>query len=171
MTKPFMASSFGAILLLLGIANFSLAQNQDDKDDIKKAKIQSILKAQTKAWNDGDLPRFMETYWKSDELSFCSGGKTTFGWQATLDNYVKGYAPPKQMGKLHFDGLNIMMIESHSALVLGQWHLKMKDDVKRDGNFSLVVKKTDLGWKIIHDHSSELEKKDEELPNKTNKKR
>jgi ketosteroid isomerase-like protein len=49
------------------------------------------------------------------------------------------------------------MIESNSALVLGQWHLQMKDHTNRDGNFSLVVKKLTSGWKIIHDHSSSLE--------------
>ena len=119
--------------------------------------IESILLKQVKAWNDGDLEKFMDTYWKSDKLTFSSGGKTTYGWKATLDNYKKSYAPPKEMGHLHFDGLEISMIESNSALVLGRWHLKMKDVTKRDGNFSLVVKKMGSSWKIIHDHSSSLD--------------
>lgn len=127
---------------------------EDDTATIKK-----ILEAQTNAWNEGDLEKFMMTYWKSDKLTFCSGGKTTYGWQATLDNYRKSYSSPESMGRLNFDGLEISMIESNSALVLGRWHLTMADDSKRDGNFSLVVKKLGDHWKIIHDHSSSLEPK------------
>ncbi len=128
--------------------------NAVEKD---RALIESVLKDQVNAWNEGDLVKFMDTYWKSDKLTFSSGGQTTSGWQATLDNYKKNYAPPNQMGQLHFDELAISMIESKSALVLGNWHLKMKDGEKRDGNFSLVVKKLESGWKIIHDHSSSLD--------------
>ena len=123
------------------------------------------------AWNEGDLKKFMQMYWKSDKLTFSSSGKTTHGWQPTLDNYKKSYSPPKEMGKLHFDELKIMMIESKSALVLGNWHLKMKDDTKLDGNFSLVVKQFDDGWKIIHDHSSTLKKDDEEGESKDEEKK
>jgi ketosteroid isomerase-like protein len=93
-------------------------------------------------------------------LTFSSGGKTTYGWQSTLDNYKKSYPTPEKMGQLHFDELEISMIEAKSALVLGKWHLRMKNELKRDGNFSLVVKKFDSGWKIIHDHSSSLETKE-----------
>jgi len=133
------------------------AQEQIDNSTKAGSEIADLLVAQTNAWNEGDLEKFMQTYWKSDKLTFSSGGKTTYGWDATLANYRKSYAPPNEMGKLNFDHLEIMTIESNSALVLGQWHLQMKDLTKRDGNFSLVVRKLKSGWKIIHDHSSTLE--------------
>ena len=60
------------------------------------------------------------------------------------------------MGKLRFDNLEFVELAPNAALVLGQWHLKMKEDERRDGNFSLVFKKMKNGWKIIHDHSSRL---------------
>ncbi len=99
----------------------------------------------------------MQTYWKSDKLTFSSGGKTTYGWQATLDNYKRSYPTVEKMGKLHFDGLDISMIESNSALVIGDFHLKMANKELVDGNFSLVVKRFVQDWKIIHDHSSALD--------------
>lgn len=136
-----------------------VAPGKNDVFNNEIALIKKILAAQTKSWNDGDLDKFMATYWNSDQLTFCSGGKTTTGWQATLDNYRKSYATPEKMGRLNFDGLEVSMIESKSALVLGRWHLRMEDDSKRDGNFTLVVKKIGNNWKIIHDHSSELKPK------------
>ncbi len=125
-------------------------------DEGEKKVLTEILTRQTTAWNQGDLQTFMQTYWKSDELTFSSGGKTTRGWQATLDNYVKGYAPPKEMGHLNFDHLEISLLNPEAALILGHWHLKMSKGDNRDGNFSLVVKKIDGQWKIIHDHSSSM---------------
>ena len=92
------------------------------------------------------------------ELTFSAGGKTTRGWQATLDRYVQNYAPPKEMGTLTFDHLETTLFEKNAALILGDWHLKMEKGENRNGNFSLVLRKIQGEWRIIHDHSSTLEK-------------
>ncbi len=122
--------------------------------DATKQTITQLLTVQAEAWNAGNLEKFMETYWKSDKLTFSSGGNTTRGWQATLDRYKKNYSTREKMGVLHFDELDVTIIESQTALVLGNWHLRFADGNKADGNFSLVVTKIDNAWKIIHDHSS-----------------
>ncbi len=49
-------------------------------------QISAILSAQSSAWNRGDIDAFMDHYWKSDRMSFNSGGKTTRGWAATKAN-------------------------------------------------------------------------------------
>ena len=127
------------------------------KDSLER-ELEELLENQVSAWNDGNLVKFMDTYWKSPKLTFSSGGKTNFGWQATLDNYKKAYPTPEKMGKLHFEKLTVSRIEAGSALVLGNWHLRMADGQERDGNFSLVIRKFGERWEIIHDHSSELKK-------------
>jgi len=118
--------------------------------------IESLLKLQDGCWNRGDIEGFMETYWKSEKLTFSGGGKTTRGWQATLDRYKTSY-PRDKMGQLHFDGLETTLYSDHVAVVLGKWHLDINGE-KKDGNFSLVMKKFDGQWKIVHDHSSTLDK-------------
>ena len=135
------------------------AATPQDSTGIREAaeEIRSILDEQTAAWNDGDLPRFMQPYWKSADLTFSAGGKTTRGWQATLDRYVRRYAPPKEMGTLSFDHLETTIIANDAALVLGDWHLKMNKGADQNGNFSLVLRKIDDEWKIIHDHSSSID--------------
>lgn len=125
--------------------------------DSAEKSIEQILKVQAQCWNDGDIEGFMTTYWKSDDLTFSGGGKTTRGWQATLDRYKKSY-PRGKMGKLTFDGLEISMLGEDAALVLGYWHLQLPTDNEstelKEGNFSLVLRKMSGSWKIIHDHSS-----------------
>ncbi len=133
-----------------------------------KREVSRVLIVQADAWNRGKLDEFMGTYWKSKELSFSSGGKTTFGWQATYDRYQKGYAPPKEMGKLKFSNLMVTAIEKQSALVLGNWHLTKSDGSNPHGNFSLVLKKFNGQWKIIHDHTSLLGQTPDDQPKKPN---
>lgn len=156
--------SFAVLMMSLSscLANDANAQGAKQQTinskDALESELEELLENQVSAWNDGNLEKFMDTYWKSPKLTFSSGGKTNFGWQATLDNYKKSYPTPEKMGKLHFDKLLVSRIEASSALVLGNWHLRLADAQERDGNFSLVIRKFGEHWKIIHDHSSELQK-------------
>jgi ketosteroid isomerase-like protein len=150
-------SIFG-ILLSAPVAGS--AQDTGSLDSAKQNQIEQelerILAEQARCWNEKDIEGFMQTYWKSDQLTFSGGGKTVRGWQATLQRYKAKY-PPEKMGRLSFDHLETTLLSEGAALVLGQWHLSYDDD-KADGNFSLVLRKINSKWKIIHDHSSTLEK-------------
>lgn len=114
--------------------------------------ISTTLHDQAAAWNDGDIERFMEPYWHSDELTFSSSGEVTRGWQATLARYRLRYPDRDAMGRLTFSGLDVMPLNSDAALVLGRWRLDRAEPV--GGAFSLVFRRIDGHWVIIHDHTS-----------------
>ncbi|MFM8187667.1 MAG: YybH family protein [Pirellula sp.] len=116
--------------------------------------LHGLLKNQQDAWNQGEIVRFMEAYWKDPMLTFSSGGKTTRGWQATLDRYRAKYPDAKAMGKLTFDALETNRLDSDSALTLGNWKLEKENPAQ--GNFTLVWQRIQGHWKIVHDHSSLL---------------
>jgi beta-aspartyl-peptidase (threonine type) len=121
--------------------------------DSIRAVVQSILRAQEDAWNRSDIDAFMEHYWKSELLTFSSGGKTTRGWKQTLNRYRERYPTSEKMGQLKFSGLEITPLSESAALVLGQWNLNRESE-PLSGNFSLVVRKFEDRWLIIHDHTS-----------------
>jgi uncharacterized protein (TIGR02246 family) len=123
--------------------------------DSIRAAVESILRAQEDAWNRGDIDAFVEHYWKSDALTFSSGGKTTRGWTETVNRYRERYPTPEKMGRLRFSGLEITTLGDSAALVLGQWNLERESEPV-SGNFSLVVRKFDDRWQIIHDHTSRM---------------
>jgi ketosteroid isomerase-like protein len=129
------------------------------------AEIKRVLLQQAEAWNRGDIDAFMEHYWKSDSLSFSSGGRTTRGWQATKDNYRRRYPTRDEMGKLSFSQLEITPIGSDGALVLGNWRLERTSPV--GGNFSLVLRRIEGRWLIIHDHTSRAQVTDSSKPQAT----
>jgi ketosteroid isomerase-like protein len=121
---------------------------------MERAAIQRVLDDQAKAWNKGDLPGFMKGYLESDELSFFSGDKKTKGWKATLERYQKRYqGEGKEMGKLAFEELSIELLGDDHALVRGRYRLQMKSETPT-GIFTLILRKTPVGWRIIHDHTS-----------------
>lgn len=119
------------------------------------AEISSILKAQQEAWNRGDIDAFMEHYWKDEDLTFSSEGKTTRGWTATLARYRERYPTPEKMGRLQLSNLEITPLGDSAVLVLGQWKVE-REGGPLSGNFSLVVRKFEQRWLIIHDHTSRM---------------
>ncbi len=63
------------------------------------------------------------------------------------------------MGKLTFGELEITSLGEHAALVLGRWHLK-REVGSLGGNFSLIFRRINRRWVIVHDHTSRLAKDD-----------
>jgi uncharacterized protein (TIGR02246 family) len=132
--------------LALSIALWTIAQPATD--------VKRLLTSQVACWNKGDLDGFMATYWKSDELTFFSGGTVAKGWQALKDRYqARYYAPGKERGTLTFDAIEVEMLGESAAMVRGKWKTAMKD-TSSEGLFTLIVKKTDGQWRITHDHTS-----------------
>ena len=123
--------------------------------DAIRAAVESVLRAQEDAWNRGDLEAFMDHYWKSDELTFSSGGRTTRGWNATLDRYRERYPTREKMGRVSFSGLETTPLGDSAALVLGQWKLDRESEPV-SGNFSLVLRKLGDRWLVVHDHTSRV---------------
>jgi beta-aspartyl-peptidase (threonine type) len=116
--------------------------------------IEEALARQKRAWNDGKLEDFMAEYWKSDELTFYSGGTVTKGWQPTLDRYRKRYqGEGKEMGKLDFSDIRIDVISPDAAIVRARWN-QVFSDKSQGGLFTLWMRKIDGKWKIVHDHTS-----------------
>lgn len=118
------------------------------------ASIEQVLERQVAAWNRGDLDGFMAHYWRADDMTFSSGGTTERGWQATLDRYRRRYPDRESMGRLAFSDLEIHPLGEDAAYVLGRWTLR-RHDSQRAGNFTLVLRRPQQDWVIVHDHTSQ----------------
>ena len=119
----------------------------------EKQEITALLNKQVEAWNEGNIEKFMETYWHSDKLVFVGSHGPTYGWQATLDNYKKGYPDKKTMGHLEFKILDISKIDKNTVFVIGKFDVT-REAGELKGTFTLVVQKKQGKWVIISDYSS-----------------
>jgi beta-aspartyl-peptidase (threonine type) len=148
----FVRFSFAVAITALLAARSGLG-NEAPANDVSE-EIKHLLDAQAAAWNKGNLEAFMEGYWNSPELTFFSGKDITSGWQATLDRYRKRYqAEGREMGKLTFSDIRIVPAGSQDAWVRGRWRLVTSKETL-EGLYTLILHKTDAGWKIVHDHTS-----------------
>ncbi len=147
------------LLAFISMAILSLACGEKtvrgqsvDRAESQSKAIRTVIQSQADAWNRGDIDRFMDHYWKSEQLTFSSGGKTTRGWQATIDGYKNRYSTPERMGRLSFTELEVFPLTTDAAYVLGKWQLQRDDPI--GGNFSLIFRNIEGSWLIVHDHTS-----------------
>jgi hypothetical protein len=124
-------------------------------EDLDPRAVRQLLDAQIAAWNHGDLEGFMRGYWKSDSLSFYSGGTVTHGWQTTLDRYRRRYqGEGREMGTLAFDIHDVALPARGEAVVRGGWSLAFRES-RASGLFTLLLHWfPDAGWRVVHDHTS-----------------
>lgn len=136
------------LICLVQIAVCSVnAQSVDEK------QIRGILDAQITAWNEGDLEKFMQSYWKNDSLMFVGKNGVTYGYQNTLENYRKGYPNKEKMGTLTFDIIQVKKLSPDHYHVVGKYMLKRKAG-DLSGHYTLLVRNINGKWVIVSDHSS-----------------
>ena len=136
------------VIVLVLITQVFIAKSQDEKVEIKK-----VLDWQIVAWNEGDVDKFMQGYWESDSLMFIGKSGVTYGWQPTLDNYKKKYSSKELMGKLSFKIIQIDVLTSKDATVIGKWQIDRANE-QIGGHFMLKWKLIKGKWVIIADHTS-----------------
>ncbi len=121
--------------------------------ELQASPAVQVLLNQAAAWNRGDIEGFLDSYWKSDQLSFSAEGATTRGWQATAERFRQRYATKEAMGRLTFSHLEETPLGADAALVLGNWRVD-RDEQPLAGNFSVILRRLDERWVIVHDHTS-----------------
>ena len=136
-------------LLIIGFTagSVSAAETKDE------AEIRAVMAAQVVAWNRGDIDGFMNGYARAATTEFVSGDKLTRGWQTVRDRYKKKYGSREKMGTLIFSELKVTPLGGDAALVIGRWKLVRKSD-RPQGRFTLLFRRTQAGWRIVHDHTS-----------------
>jgi uncharacterized protein (TIGR02246 family) len=142
-------SSFVAVIFFLE-ASAAPAQSPTAISD---EAIAAVLHAQQEAWNRGDIEGFMNGYMRTDDTVFVSGDEVTRGWQTVHDRYKAKYPDPATMGTLIFSDLHISQLANDAAVAFGRWELKRAND-NPHGRFTLILRKTPDGWRIMHDHTS-----------------
>jgi uncharacterized protein (TIGR02246 family) len=115
--------------------------------------VRAVLDAQVKAWNEGDLPSFVRTY--SAETIFV-GKQVTRGNANVLQRYQRNYPTRERMGTLSFRDVEVRMLGTDHASVLGRFHLQ-RDAAHggtAEGIFTLLLRRTGKTWTIILDHTA-----------------
>jgi len=141
-----------AVLLVLFSLSLPAQPAAIDSADIA-ATILSIMDEQVRGWNNGSIDAFMKGYAQANSLRFASGGTVTYGWKTMLERYKKSYSTKERMGILQFSDISVTIISGDAALAFGTWTLQREQDKPR-GLFTLLFRKNNGTWHIVHDHTS-----------------
>jgi uncharacterized protein (TIGR02246 family) len=119
-------------------------------------EIRAILANSEAMWNRGDLVAFVSYYEDAPETTFVGREVVQGGRKAILERYRQRYPNRDAMGMLTFSEIAVRPLAPDLALTTGKYDLKRTAAGGGDasGRFTLVLRKTAGGWKIIHDHSS-----------------
>jgi uncharacterized protein (TIGR02246 family) len=154
-----------ALALVLLLAAGGAARAQEDKQAQEdnplhtatrvELDVAKVLLAQEKAWNRGDLEGYAKGYKDSPE-TLLLGRQVLKGYAQILEDYKHTYPTAASMGTLAFSELEVHPLGESFAICIGKYHLDRtkKEGGAADGIFSLVMEKTDQGWKIVLDHTT-----------------
>jgi ketosteroid isomerase-like protein len=150
----------GLLLASIFVIPCTSAHAQDEDNQLRTATreeldIMKVLLAQEKAWNSGDIDGYMKEYKNSPDTIFI-GRQISRGYMQILQDYKHNYPDRASMGTLGFSDLEAHRISDTVAVCIGRYHLdrSKKEGGAADGLFSLVLQKTDGGWKIVLDHTT-----------------
>jgi ketosteroid isomerase-like protein len=138
-------------MLLFLITNIFLKISAQSADELA---VKAVMADQVSAWNKGNIPEFMKTYWNNDSLMFIGHGGITYGYLNTLNNYKKNYSDTLKMGKLFFTLLKMKKLSHEYYFVVGRWFLKRVSGGDVGGIYTLLFQKIKNKWMIIADHTS-----------------
>lgn len=154
-SRPSLVNPLALALAALAWIAAGTGKPDGAEPDGAETAIRRLLDGQVNDWNRKDLDGFLEGYWHAPGVVFQSGNTRTAGFEAMRDRYRSRYRDEgREMGRLAFSGVEVVLLGPDAALARGRWGLTMPDGSRPGGLFTLVLRKFPEGWRIIHDHTS-----------------
>ena len=119
-----------------------------------REQISATLAHGARAWNAGNLDDFVSDYEPGPGTSYIGGRGMVHGVAAIRAAYAPRFAPGAQRDSLHFEDLEVDVLAPDVVNAVAYYVLMRGDSVTARGPTSLVMRRTDGRWRIIHDHSS-----------------
>lgn len=132
------------------------AVNNEDPQAFDAAKeeqaIRQIFVRGQAAWKRGDIDAFMKGMWVDESTVHIFNEEITVGHAAIRERYSSRYTDPDRMGELTTKDMVVKVLSPDIAYVYSRWNFT-HPDIAFDGVFTLVLRKIDGEWLIVHDHS------------------
>jgi hypothetical protein len=121
-------------------------------------EITLVLERSTAAWNKGDLPDFIACYENSPDTVYLTSTRMVTGFAAIASMYSEEQPNAHNAfgrGALSALILRVTLLGREHALAFGRFTLERSPTQggETNGVFSLVLRHTLVGWRIVADHT------------------
>lgn len=153
--------------LLLGVASLAAAcapatagryEPTSAERASRRDEISAVLVRAASNWNRGDLDAFVDDYLPGEETTFVGSRGVLRGPEAIRSAYAPRFAPGGVRDSLSFEIVDVDPLAPDVLNVIATYVLARRvggrDSVTARGPTSLVMRRVDGRWRIVHDHSS-----------------
>jgi uncharacterized protein (TIGR02246 family) len=123
-----------------------------------RSELEAMLAHAAVNWNRGDLDAFIGDYLPSDSTTYIGGRGIVRGPSAIRSSYTRLFTGEMVRDSLSFTILDVDPVAPDVANLIAQYTLARRvggrDSVTARGPTSLLVRRVDGRWRIVHDHSS-----------------
>ncbi len=141
------------VLVCIAASGCSFEVETDPDSDVQSA-VENMLAESAVAWNEGRLDGFMDDYLESPGTTYIGSGGLLVGYEAIRDRYAPLFEPGAERDSLRFEDVRVRRLAAIEAIATARWVLHRGEVITGSGPFTLVLRRTSSGWKVIHDHSS-----------------
>ena len=150
-----------AALLSAGacVTSTSGAYRPDDAErSARRAEVAEMLAGGARNWNRGDLDAFVDDYVPGAGTTYIGARGTLRGPPAIRAAYAPRFAPGVVRDSLSFEIVDVDPLGPDVLNAIATYTLSRRigtrDSVTARGPTSLVMRRIDGRWRIVHDHSS-----------------
>ena len=147
-----------ARVLLAGVATLGVAACVHVKVDrggdasAERAEIVAMMARSATSWNRGDLDAFMDDY--EGAATYVGRNRLLRGKAEIRTAYASRFAPGGTRDSLSFENVEVDVLGENVVNTIAWYRLSRGDSTVAKGPTSLVMRKADGRWRIVHDHSS-----------------
>ena len=145
---------FVGLLLAVSFVVGCTIEVEGDGDADVQGSVERLLEESAGAWNRGELAGFMDDYVESANTTYIGSTGLLSGYESIRARYAPLFEPGAARDSLRFEDVRVRRLAAVEAIATARWILHRGDTITGSGPFTLVLRHTSGGWKIIHDHSS-----------------
>lgn len=131
----------------------AVALTQADRNTAR-TQIVAMMQQSARSWNAGNLDAFMNDYEADTTTTFIGRAGVIRGRAAIREVYAPRFGPGRVRDSLSFENTTIDLMAPDIANVISYYRLMRGDSTTSHGPTSLVMRRRDGRWRIVHDHSS-----------------
>jgi ketosteroid isomerase-like protein len=117
-------------------------------------QICAMMNASARRWNAGDLHGFMQDYMPGEGTTYIGRRDVVRGPEAIEAHYAPRFQPGAMHDSLSFEDVEVDLLAPDLTNTIAWYVLMRGDSLVARGPTSLVMRRVNGHWRIVHDHSS-----------------